>query len=217
MSEIIPAILTNDQSDFRHKYSLLFALGHFFRKLHVDFADGEFVRSRSVLPSELTGFLKASPFELCAHLMVENPGFYLKDLKMAGFSTAIFHLEALESLAAEAFISGALQLGLTPGIAINPETPLPKAGRYLKRVGKILLMGVHPGKQGRMFIPETLERIKEIRRLTRHVIIAVDGGIKPSIAKECARAGADEIIVGSAILHASNPRLAFELLTAEVK
>lgn len=216
MAEIVPAILTNDQSDFRHKYSLLFALGHYFKKLHVDFADGEFVRSKTVEPRDVVNFLRSSPFELGAHLMMENPGKHLKDLKEAGFKAVIIHFEAMGALAAEAFIAGALELGLTPGMAINPETPLPKAARFIKTLNLIQLMGVHPGRQGRSFIPETLERIREIKRLAKHATVVVDGGIKPGIARECAKAGADLIIAGSSILKATNPRLAIEFLTAEV-
>jgi ribulose-phosphate 3-epimerase len=217
MAQIIPAILTNDQSDFRHKYSMLFGLSHYFKHLHVDFGDGEFVSAKTILPADLGHFLKSSPFELTAHMMTENPGFYLKDIKAAGFSTVVFHLEAMDSLAAEAFIAGASQLGLSVGVAVNPETPLPKVARYLRRLNLIQLMGVHPGRQGRTFIPETIERIREIKRLTKHAVVAVDGGITPTNAKDCAKAGADQIIVGSAILKAHNPKLALELLLAEAK
>ncbi|MGE5392560.1 MAG: hypothetical protein ACM3NH_02355 [Candidatus Saccharibacteria bacterium] len=217
MAQIVPAILTNDQSDFRHKYSMLFGLSHFFGKLHVDFADGEFVPAKTIRPADLGHFLKTAPFELTAHMMTETPGFYLKEIKAAGFRSVIFHFESMDSLATEAFISGASQIGLSVGIAINPETPLPKAARYLRNLNLIQLMGVHPGRQGRTFIPETVDRIREIKRLTKHAVVAVDGGITPTNARDCARAGADQIIVGSAILKANNPKLALELLTAEAR
>src|SRR5258708_4922665 len=71
MTELIPAILTNDISDFRKKYAELFALSDHFTKLHVDFADGRFVDNKTIMPHDL-GFLKSSPFTLSCYIETEN-------------------------------------------------------------------------------------------------------------------------------------------------
>ena len=96
MTEIVPAILTNDISDFRKKYAELFALGHHFKSLHVDFADGVFVPSQTIMPKDLF-FLANSPFNLVAHFMAYHPQNYFRAAEAAGFRTALIHFEAFEN------------------------------------------------------------------------------------------------------------------------
>ncbi|OGE81450.1 MAG: hypothetical protein A3H72_01275 [Candidatus Doudnabacteria bacterium RIFCSPLOWO2_02_FULL_48_8] len=217
MAEIAPAILSNDVSDFRKKYAELFALNHLFSKLHVDFIDDEFIRNKTVMPKDLV-FLKSSPLTLMAHFMALEPQKYFEDAKAVGFSWVIVHHEAYreESELAEA-IALAKKIGLKIGIALNPETPLYTAAKFLTRVDLIQHMGIHPGAQGRPFIPETIEKVKELRALTKNVIICVDGGIKVGIARQCAKAGADILVAGSAIFRSEDEEMAIEALQADIE
>src|SRR5437879_2811753 len=96
MTEISPAILTNDLSDFRKKYAELFALSPHFKKLHVDFGDGVFVPTQTVMPKDLL-FLKASPLKLVAHFMAYHPEKYLRAAEAASFKYAFVHFEAFEN------------------------------------------------------------------------------------------------------------------------
>lgn len=217
MTEITPAILSNDISDFRQKYAELFALSHLFRTLHVDFADGEFVGARTVLPADLK-FLSACPFVLMAHFMTFHPFLYFHDAKQAGFSWTMFHYEAFDNHEQiEHAIAHARHIGLKPGLVVNPETPLVKVGQLLALVELVQLMGIRPGAQGREFIPATLEKIKELRALSKNVIIAVDGGMKVGIARQCAAAGANMLIAGSAILRAEDEEEAIEVLKEDME
>ena len=221
MTEIVPAILSNDISDFRKKYAELFALSHYFNQLHVDFADGNFVNNQTLMPAEL-GFLSASgkksSFILAAHLMTFNPQRYFQDAKNSGFKWVLFHLEAFaRDSEVEEAIGKAKNLGLKAGLVINPETPLHKATKFFEQVGLIQLMGIHPGVQGRKFIPATIEKIHELRNISKNVIISIDGGIKVGIARQCVQAGADILVAGSAILKAENEGAAIEALKADIE
>lgn len=216
MSEIIPAILTNDVSDFRKQYAELFALGHYFTKLHVDFIDGEFLPNKTVMPDDLPKM--NSPFELTAHFMAYEPDQYFSHAKVLGFTWVIIHYEAFHlKTDIDLSIAAARRLGLKVGLAINPETKLYKIALFLKRVDMIHLMGVHPGAQGRPFEYETLDKIKELKKLMKNAIICVDGGAKVGIAKQIAHAGADYIIVGSAISKSEHPKQTIEELLEDIK
>ncbi|GEM_PF-1397790 len=217
MTEIVPAILTNDLSDFRKKYAELFALSNYFKTLHVDFADGVFVPSQTVMPKDLL-FLKNSPLNLVAHFMTYHPQNYFRVAEAAGFGTALIHFEAFsDKKQLEETILFGQHLGLKIGLVINPETRLHEAAKFLTKITFVQLMGIHPGAQDRKFMPETIEKVKELRALSRNVIIAVDGGIKVGIAKQCVKAGADVLVAGSAILKAENEQEAIEALKSDIE
>jgi ribulose-phosphate 3-epimerase len=217
MPEIVPTILSNDISDFRKKYSELLGLAHHFSSLHVDFIDGEYIENKTLLPKDL-GFLKSSHLNLIAHFMALRPQRYFLEAKNSGFKTVIAQFEAFANdKDVEFAILEAKKLGLQFGLAINPETPLHNLGKFIREIGLILLMSVKPGAQGREFILHTLDKIKEAHRLTKHLVIAVDGGIKVGIARQCALAGADVLVTGSAILRAQHEEEAVEALVEDVK
>ncbi|MBX4191427.1 MAG: ribulose-phosphate 3-epimerase [Candidatus Doudnabacteria bacterium] len=217
MAEISPAILTNDISDFRIKYAELFALSHHFRKLHVDFADGQFVNNQTIMPHDLK-FLKSSPFILMAHFMTFKPQKYFWDAKKAGFKWVLVHYEAFEdSDELDHVLEHARSMHFKVGIVLNPETPLHKAAKFIQKVDCVQLMCIEPGFQGREFMPSTLDRIKELRDLMKHAIIAVDGGVKVGIAHKLAKAGADVIVAGSAIVKSYNRKTAIEALKEDIE
>jgi ribulose-phosphate 3-epimerase len=216
MAELVPAILTNDVSDFRKKHSDLLALGNLFSKLHIDFIDGEFLPNKTVLPDELT-FLN-SPFQLMAHFMTHQPQKHFDAIRKIGFAWALIHFEAFNSAGEvlEAVNMGS-EKGLGMGVVINPETPLHKMAAVIPAVKLVQIMGVHPGAQGRSFEEGTLDKIRELRSLTRECIISVDGGVKLGIATKCEQAGADLIVIGSAILNSSHPKEALEAFKRELE
>ena len=216
MTEISPAILTDDISDFRLKYAELFALSHQFKILHIDFADGKFVDHKTLMPHDL-GHLKHSPLTLMAHLMTFSPQKYFWDAKKDGFKFVLVHFEAMRNdVEGLHCIEHARSMGLKIGLVINPETPLHKVAKFISKVDLIQLMGIHPGAQGREFMPETIAKVRELRALHKSVIIAVDGGVKVGIARKLAQAGADILVAGSAIVHASDPKKAIEDLKEDI-
>lgn len=217
MTELSPAILTNDISDFRLRYAKLFALSHYFTKLHIDFIDDEFIHNKTVMPADLK-FLRTSPLTLVAHFMTLTPEKYFEDAKDAGFKWVMFHLEAFKrDSEIDPVIEKARNLGLKPGLVINPETPLHMAGKFLLKIDLIQLMGIQPGFQGRPFMLSTIGKIAELRALSKNVIIVVDGGIRVGIARQCAKAGADILVAGSAILKSEDEQLAIEALKADIE
>lgn len=217
MTEISPAILTNDISDFRKKYAELFALSHYFTKLHVDFIDDQFIHNKTVLPADLQ-FLQGSTLKLVAHFMTLNPKQYFQAAKDAGFEWVIFHFEAFKNeTEIHQTIDAAIKLGLKPGLSLNPETPLYSAAKFLDKVPLIQLMGIHPGFQGRPFQVSVIEKVRELRSLSKNVIICVDGGVKVGIARQLAKAGADILVAGSAILKSEDEEMAIEALQADIE
>jgi ribulose-phosphate 3-epimerase len=216
MAELSPAILTNDISDFRIKYAELFALSHHFKKLHVDFADGQFVNNQTIMPHDLK-FLKSSPFTLMAHFMTFKPQKFFWDAKKAGFKWILVHFEAFDtSEELVHVIEHAKSMRFQVGLVVNPETRLHSLGKFMEKVEMIQLMGIHPGAQGREFMHETYARVKELRALSHNVIIAVDGGVKVGIAHNLMKAGADIIIAGSSIVKSHNPKAAIEALKEDI-
>lgn len=216
MAEIVPAILTNDISDFRKKYAELFALSQHFKELHVDFIDGKFLPNKTILPGHDCRI--RAPFRATAHFMTLDPKQYFALAKNEGYSTVLFHFEVFENKNEVLETRDLAQtLGLRVGLVLNPETKLHYAGKFLKEFQIIQLMGVHPGKQGGEFVPGTIDKIQELRALSKSVIISVDGGIKVGIAKQCVQAGANILVAGSAILRAEDEEAALESLQHDIK
>lgn len=216
MAELVPAILTNDLSDFRKQYAELFALSQYFSRLHIDFIDGEYLPNKTLEIRSLVFF--QSHFILAAHFMTLDPKRYFEDAKQIGFSWVLFHFEAFESNEdILETISEAERLNLKTGLVINPETELHKAAKIINKVNMIQLMAIHPGAQGRTFDNSVIEKIIELKKLKKDAIISVDGGMKVGIASLCARAGADIIVAGSAIARAVNKKQAMEDLLKDIK
>jgi ribulose-phosphate 3-epimerase len=214
MTEIIPAILTNDIADFKQKYAELFGLSAYFTKLHIDFIDGEFLPDKTIGIKDLDGF--KSPLTLIGHFMANDPKQYFADAKKNGFAYVTFHFEALKTPEeVSETIETAKQLGLKVGLVLNPETKLYEAGKFLDKVDLIQLMSIHPGAQGRPFDVTTFDRIKEVRNLVKNAIICIDGGIKVELVRGCVLAGANWLVAGSAIWQADNQKMAIQALEAE--
>ncbi|MBI2607761.1 MAG: hypothetical protein HYW51_02965 [Candidatus Doudnabacteria bacterium] len=215
MAELAPAILTGDLSDFRKQYSELFALSHHFKQLHIDFIDGEYLPHKTLEVGSLDFF--QSPFSLTAHFMTFDPKQYFAAAKRVGFGTVLVQFDAFENEEeVNASIVEAHKLNLHIGLVINPEVKLFEAAKYLDKVNLVQLMGIHPGAQGREFKKETIEKIKELKKLKKNAIIAVDGGVKVGIARKCVEAGADIIVAGSAIAKSANKKQTIEELIKDI-
>jgi ribulose-phosphate 3-epimerase len=216
MAEIVPAILSNDPSDFRHKMSRLLPLSHYFNRVHIDFIDGEYLPQKTLIPQYLQ-FIKP-PYELIAHVMASKPGDYISPLAELGFRTIILQYEATpERTVLVPLLDRITKLGMGCGLAINPETPVHAVGGYLRMVSLIQVMSIQPGAQGRAFDPQSLEKIRELRKLKQDLTISVDGGIKVGIARDCVDAGANILVIGSGIWRSEDIKLAFETLLIDIE
>ena len=209
MTQIIPAILTDNPDELNMKLASLVGLTDW---VQIDIMDGIFVPQTSIGLEELAG--QKPPFKLDIHLMVNNPQQYLGGCRRAGAKRVIFHLEGAGN--PETVLDQLGALGFERGIALRPQTSFRDLEPYLDHVDVILLMSVEPGKQGQTFIPETAERIHRLRQIAPRVKIEVDGGINADNILAVAEAGADYLAIGSAILNAPDVAAAIERLKAKL-
>ena len=175
--------------------------------IHLDVMDGHFVPNISFGPPVIRSLRKITDMEFWAHLMIEEPGRYLKDYVDAGVQGITVHAEIDED-AAE--LSKQIHdFGLKAGISINPETPANSIFDLLEYFELLLVMTVHPGFGGQSFMPEPVKKITEIKneclKTSHQVVVEVDGGINDRTAPIAAAAGADILVAGSSVFHAENP------------
>jgi len=212
MNPIIPTIFAKNKKQFLIRFHKLLPVS---KDLQIDFMDGKFVKSKSVLISQIPNLKKyKNNFE--AHLMVKNPIREIRFLKEKGFSKIIFHYEAVKKdKMMLKILSLTKKVALKIFIAINPETEIGEITPYLNLADGILIMGVHPGKEHQLLIPKTLKKIRELRRINKKIKIQVDGGVNEITASKLFKAGADYINSGSFISEAENPKASLgKLLTA---
>lgn len=169
--------------------------------LHFDVMDGMFVPSISFGMPVLASIQGVTDQVMDVHLMVQEPIRYIEAFKQAGADMVTIHLEACKDVRAS--IQKIRECGLKAGLSICPETPAEAVEPYLGEVDMILVMSVHPGFGGQKFIPESLDKIRCIRRMSKErglaLDIQVDGGIYLSNVREVLDAGANVIVAGSAV------------------
>ncbi|HEX3099991.1 MAG TPA: hypothetical protein VHQ41_03380, partial [Patescibacteria group bacterium] len=145
-----------------------------------------------------------------AHLMVIKPTNFA-DYKTAGFDTIILHYEAFDS---EDDLETALdeieKLGLNRGIAINPETPVTVLRYFTDTIKHFTILSVEPGRQGSPFIPTSFARVQALREIAPNATIEVDGGVNAGNAQALIQAGANLLVVGSALFETENIKQNFE-------
>lgn len=168
--------------------------------IHFDVMDGMFVPSISFGMPVLKSIHSATEQVMDAHLMVEEPIRYIEAFQEAGADSITIHLEACKDV--KATIAKIRACGLGVGISICPDTKAEALKDLLTEVDMVLVMSVHPGFGGQKFIPESLEKIREIRQMINEqnlsVDIQVDGGIYLTNVREVLDAGANIIVAGSA-------------------
>jgi ribulose-phosphate 3-epimerase len=204
---VIPAVLTDNPQTLQ---IMLQQAEKFTNYVQIDIMDGKFVPSKSVTWDQIINVPQKIKWE--AHLMVEHPELQLKNFQKAGATKIIFHYEAIST--PEKIISAARQLGISIGLAVNPETPVSAIDPLADKVDSVLFLAVHPGFYGAKFIPEVLDKIVELRRKQPELNIGIDGGIKESNIASIASIGVNEIFVGSAIFLQPDPSEGYQKLSA---
>ena len=185
--------------------------------LHFDVMDGMFVPSISFGVPVLESIRPATKLVCDAHLMVTEPIRYVEAFAKAGADLITVHLEACEDI--NATIEKIRACGCKVGVSICPDTPVISVKNLLKKVDMILIMSVHAGFGGQAFIPESLDKIRELKAMIDAeglcVDIQVDGGIYTHNVEEVIEAGANVIVAGSAIFKgdtANNTKEMLEIL-----
>lgn len=169
--------------------------------IHFDVMDGMFVPSISFGMPVLASIHDATEQFMDAHLMVQEPIRYVEAFQKAGADYVTVHLEACEDV--KTTLDKIHACGMKAGLAVNPETDVKELVPYMEDVEMILIMSVHPGFGGQKFIPESLDKIREVRAMLNEknleTDIQADGGIYVENVREVLDAGANVIVAGSAV------------------
>ena len=202
---LYPSILSADFSRLAEEIALVEKAG--VDGLHLDVMDGHFVPNISFGPVVVRSIRKVTKLPFWAHLMIEEPNKYLEAFRDGGVEGIIVHAEIEDDLT---FLAERIHtLGIQAGVALNPETDVGRIEGVLDRFDRILVMTVHPGFGGQSFLPEPLEKIVDLKHRSaswsQSVVVAVDGGIDGKNVFSVVEAGADVVVVGSAIFGADDP------------
>ena len=243
MKEIIPAIIAKDFDDLKKKIELV---EPYTSAVQLDVMDGIFVPNKTwpFDSSRKAGFAQGKPsvtdlnaiktnLFLEAHLMVEKPQEAAPDWLDSPVKRIIFHWEALEKIHAHEmipyktsskpgfpvldFAQEAHSRNVQLGVALNPDTPIGILDAFINDIDLVLLMSVKPGYAGQKFIEKVIPKITALRQRYRDVKIEVDGGINLGNAKQVAQAGADILVVGSAVFESNNIEKAFAEIKDSIK
>jgi ribulose-phosphate 3-epimerase len=183
---------------------------------HLDVMDGRFVPNISFGIPVIEQIRKATSKICDVHLMIIEPENLAEAFKKAGADILTVHYEVCEHLHRN--IQQIKSLGMQAGIAINPHTRVELLRDILPDVDVVLIMSVNPGFGGQSFIPNTLEKIRAMRKmineLNLNVKIEVDGGVSLENAKQIVEAGADVLVAGNAIFKSTDPKQTIHQLKA---
>ena len=174
--------------------------------VQVDVMDGRFVPNISFGPGIVSAVARAGGLPVDAHLMVEEPALFIDAFAKAGAALITVHAEAR---GAATCVKKIKSLGLKAGLALRPKTPLGRVRPLLEQLDLILIMTVEPGFGGQAFMPEMLAKVRAARELItgsgRKIWLQVDGGINAATAVLAAGAGADSLVIGSALFSDKKP------------
>ena len=175
--------------------------------LHLDVMDGVFVPNISFGFPIIEQVARLSTLRLDAHLMIVDPDRYLDRFVALGLHVLTVHYEACTHL--HRTLTRIRELGAMAGVAINPHTPVCLLESILPYTDLVLVMSVNPGFGGQSFIPNTLDKIRDLRvlsdRLNPNLIIEVDGGVNTKNARDLYTAGANALVAGNAVFKSENP------------
>ena len=185
--------------------------------LHLDVMDGIFVPNISYGVPVIASIRPTTKLFFDAHLMITEPIRYIEAFAKAGADMITVHLEACEDV--DATLAKIRECGCKVGISISPDTQVSALEPYVDKVDMVLIMSVYPGFGGQKFIPNALNKIRELKVLLEakglDIDIQVDGGIGTGNVEEVLKAGANVIVAGSAVFGADtaqNTRDMMEIL-----
>ncbi len=202
---IIPAILTDSKEEMHRLTQLLNDQSEWF---HIDILDNTLVKGETVSLKDVQQIQCTQKIEV--HLMVDNPQQYFQECEDNNIQRVIVHREAKGFLLAK---EKAKQYTFQLGVAVNPESSI----EGLRDIEYIQIMSVQPGKQGNEFQEKVLDKLREVQKLYPDAKRAIDGGVDEKRLRDVIKAGAQNIVIGSAIVKKSSPQEALKKLQEEEK
>lgn len=174
---------------------------------HLDIMDGIFVPNISYGTPVIKAVKKHAKKPLDVHLMIVDPDRYIDDFHKAGADILTVHYEACDHL--HRTVQNIKSKGMKAGVSLNPHTPVHLLKDIIADVDLVLIMSVNPGFGGQKFIPNSLNKVKELKKLIidkkSTALIEVDGGVDHSNAKQLIEAGCDVLVAGSYIFGSDDP------------
>jgi ribulose-phosphate 3-epimerase len=207
---IVPAVIPSSLAAVIEATKLF----RFSHEIHVDVVDGKFVPTVS-WPYDPEGEVIAlkshtDAYTLEVDLMVEQPFTAAGAWEAAGADMLVFHVESIDFASFKDFIE---HTGITVGISFHGDTDIASVLPFIEIADYVQVMGIHTiGAQGQPFSEETISKIERIKHEFPGKMISVDGSVNETTIKRLAKAGADRLIVGSAIIGADDPAAAFHHL-----
>ena len=202
--QISPSILSADFSQLGNEIKKLEDGGADL--IHVDVMDGHFVPNLTIGPPVIKNLRKYTKLPFDVHLMISPVHKYIENYAEAGADIITIHPEATENL--NDSINLIKKFGKKVGVSLNPETEIKTLISEIKRIDLVLVMSVNPGFGGQKFMPEVLNKIKELKNIkdkyNYHFDIEVDGGINFSNSRDVLEAGANILVSGTTIFKENN-------------
>ncbi|MEK6531870.1 MAG: ribulose-phosphate 3-epimerase [Deltaproteobacteria bacterium] len=197
--KISPSILSADFTRLSTELKAIEDAGADY--VHIDVMDGSFVPNITVGPFIVEAIRRGTALPLDVHLMIEAPERYIDDFAKAGSSIITVHAEATRHL--HKTVQAIKEKGVKAGVSVNPATPVAVLQDIIDELNLLLIMSVNPGFGGQGFIPSSLKKIADARRMIeasgRAIELEVDGGIKADNIAMAASAGATVFVSGSGI------------------
>ena len=201
---IAPSVLSADLLRLEQQIRIVERAGADW--IHLDIMDGHFVPNITFGPVVVQAIRRCTKLPLDAHLMVEKPGRFLKNFREAGADRLTVHMESCPHL--HRIVQQIRELGMRPGVTLNPSTPAAALKPILPYVDLILVMTVNPGFGGQKFITSMLGKIREINRMIKEsnpaILLEVDGGVSADNAAQLVEAGARVLVAGNSIFGKPN-------------
>ena len=202
--QISPSILSADFSQLGNEIKRLEEGGA--DMIHVDVMDGHFVPNLTIGPPVIKALRKQCSIKFDVHLMISPVHKYIEAYSDAGADIITIHPEATDNLAES--ISKIKSLNKKVGVSLNPETKLDLIIDYLEKIDLVLIMSVNPGFGGQKFMPEVLDKIRELKKIQSknnlNFDIEIDGGINFDNCQSAIEAGANILVSGTTVFKSNN-------------